>query len=541
MVNAIGYVRLSRDEDRENYSSVESQQLLIYQYASRNEINIKKIYVDDNVSGYTFDRPGMNRVRDEIKNPDIQMVIAKDLSRIGRHNALTLLFIEEVKMAGKRLVLPDESIGGFDTSKDDDDIIGIKTWYNERYVKDISRKIRSALKARQENGTLIIRPFFGYKVDEKQKKLIVDESTAFVVKEIFKMYLNGFGYRKITAYLNEKKYMTPSMAIAEKCALLGKIYRNKVAYSWLDEHVCRILKNDVYTGTLRLGKTKKTCIKSKAVKISSDDQFIFQGAHEALISKDDYEMAQKIMRERDTVKFRGTGNSSTQNMNIFSGLLFCGDCGEYMVSFNLKGKKKSYVCSKYHRRGKNYCTRHRITEEELMNYIKTHLIFIKTQLSGFIDSMDSELRDKWNEKENQGNMLPVLRKRLKTLNDEYKTMVSQKIRDISSNLEYKDTIEENYKEIEVDKLQRIKALNEQIANLETRNNNVVSFQSRAKNAINVFDSIIYSETLSRHNLELTLKRIEVFQNHVEIHLNEDIDMLCEYHSSLSEENKALLI
>jgi len=186
MVNAIGYVRISRDEDRENYSSVESQQLLIYQYASKHEINVKKIYVDDNISGYTFDRPGMNRIRDEIKNSDVNMVIAKDLSRIGRHNALTLLFIDEVKMAGKRLVLPDESSGGFDTSKDDDDIIGIKTWYNERYVKDISRKIRSSLKARQENGTLIIRPFFGYGVDEKQKKLIVDENTAFIVKEISK-------------------------------------------------------------------------------------------------------------------------------------------------------------------------------------------------------------------------------------------------------------------------------------------------------------------------------------------------------------------
>ncbi|NJD02304.1 MAG: DNA invertase Pin [Ruminiclostridium sp.] len=541
MVNAIGYVRISRDEDRENYSSVESQQLLIYQYASKHEINVKKVYIDDNISGYTFDRPGMNKVRDEIRNSDVNMVIAKDLSRIGRHNALTLLFIDEVKMAGKRLVLPDESSGGFDTSKDDDDIIGIKTWYNERYVKDISRKIRSSLKARQENGTLIIRPFFGYKVDDKQKKLIIDENTAFIVKEIFKMYLDGFGYRKITAYLNEKKYVTPSMAIAEKCASSGRTYRNKVAYSWFDEHVCRILKNDVYTGTLRLGKTRKPCIKSKAVKVSSDDQFIFKEAHEALIPEDDYELVQKIMRERDTIKFRGIGNSSTKNMNIFSGLLFCGDCGEYMVSFNLKGKKKSYVCSKYHRCGKNYCMRHRITEEELVNYIKTHLIFVKSQLSCFIDSLDNELNGKMNEMENQGNLLPVLKKRLRTLNDEFKIMVSQKIRDISSNLEFKDTIEVNYKEMEIDKLQRIKALNEQIVNLENRNNNVVSFQSRVKSAVNVFDDIICSDTLSRHKLELTLKRIEIFQNHVEIYLNEDIDMLCEYHFSLPNENKALYV
>lgn len=533
MLNAIGYVRLSRDEDRENYSSVESQQLLIYQYASKHNINIKKIFIDDNISGYTFERPGMKSIRDELKNPEIHMVIAKDLSRIGRHNALTLLFIEEVKMAGKRLVLPDESSGGFDTSKDDDDIIGIKTWYNERYIKDISRKIRSSLKARQENGTLIIRPFFGYKVDEKQKRFVIDENTAFIVKEIFKMYLDGFGYRKIATVLNEKKYITPSMAIAEKYASSGKTYRNNVAYSWCDEHVCRILKNDAYTGTLRLGKTKKPCIKSKAVKVSEKEQHVFKGAHEAIISQDDFELVQRIISERDIVKFRGTGNCSTQNMNVFSGLLFCGDCGDYMVSFNLKGKKKSYVCSRYHRRGKKYCMRHRITEEELLNHIKTHLLFIKSQLLSFIDSLDNELNDKLNEPDNQGNLLAVLKKRLKTLNDEYKTMISQKIRDISSNLEFKDTIEENYKEIEVDKLQRIKALNEQIENLENRSSNVVMFQSKAKSAINVFDNIIYSDTLSRHNLELTLKRIDVFQNHIEVHLSEDIDRICEYHSSLS--------
>jgi len=533
MLNAVGYARISRDEDRENYSSIDSQRLLIYQYASRHGINIANIYVDDNISGYTFERPGLKRIREELENPDIQIVIAKDLSRIGRHNALTLLFIEEVKKAGKRLILPDESIGGFDSFRDDDDIIGIKTWYNERYIKDISRKIRSSLKSRQENGTLIIRPYFGYKVAEKQKKLVVEEETASVVREIFRLYLEGNGYRKIAEHLNEKKYMTPSMKISEEYGSEGKVFKNRVSNSWRSVHIGRILKNDVYTGTLRLGKTRRPEIKSKAVKVPLEEQYVFENAHEAIIAKEDFRLVQNIISRRGSIKFRGTGSISTKNKNLFSGILFCGDCGEYMVAFNPMGKKKSYVCGAYHRRGKKYCSRHRIEEKELINHIKNNLMFIKTSLLSFINTLNNDVENKIAKSGNQENMLNVLRKRLKTLNDEYRVLVSQKVRDISLNPDFVDTIEENYKEMELDKLHKIKALREQIENMEERQNIVVSFHSKADNAVAVFDGIINSDVPSRRSLELTVKRINIYENCIEVQLNEDIDQLCEYQVSIA--------
>ncbi len=526
MINGIGYARISRDEDKENYSSIESQQLLIYQYASKNGINVKKIYIDDNKSGYTFERAGMKKVRAELKNPDIHVVIAKDLSRIGRHNALTLLFIDEVKAAGKRLVLPDESSGGFDSSKDDDDIIGIKTWFNERYVKDISRKIRSSMKSRQENGTLIIRPFFGYKVDGKHKKLVVDEETAFIVREIFKMYLEGYGYRKISAYLNERKYMTPSMVIADKYNASGRTFKNKVADFWSDVHICRILKNDVYIGILRLGKTRKPGIKTKPVKVSPEEQFVFENAHEALVSKEDFEAVQRLAAERDTVKFRGTGSLATKNNNVFSGLLFCGDCGEYMVTYSPKGKKKSYVCSSYHRRGKDYCSRHRVAEDELICHIKNHLTFLKENLLEFICTLDKEVEKRLDLSDDHGNLVNLQKKRFKVLKEEYKTLLSQKVRDMNNNPEFRETIEENYKEMELEKLQKIKAAEEQMKNLEYRQERMLSFPSREATAAAVFDRIIREEIPGRYNLELTVKRMDIFENNIEVHLNEDIDLLC---------------
>ncbi len=126
-MNVVGYVRLSRDEDKENYSSIEAQKEIIIEYAKRFNWEISGMYIDDNYSGYTFDRPDFRRMKEDIENGRIDIIIAKDISRIGRHNAKTLLFIEEVQLMGKRILLPEEG-GGYDSEADDDDILGIKTW-----------------------------------------------------------------------------------------------------------------------------------------------------------------------------------------------------------------------------------------------------------------------------------------------------------------------------------------------------------------------------------------------------------------------------
>jgi DNA invertase Pin-like site-specific DNA recombinase len=130
---------------------------------------IVAFYEDDNVSGYTFERDGFLELLGALENDKIDVIIAKDLSRIGRHNSKTLLFIEKVKELGKRLILIDEGSGGYDTDKDDDDIIGIKTWYNERYVKDISKKIRSNIKTLQNKGAFLVETKYGYKKDPRIK------------------------------------------------------------------------------------------------------------------------------------------------------------------------------------------------------------------------------------------------------------------------------------------------------------------------------------------------------------------------------------
>lgn len=141
-----GYVRLSRDDDKRNYISIENQKLIIKQYAASQNTVIDRWYEDDGVSGYKFDRPGFQQLMEDL-DKDIDTVFVKDFSRLGCHNAKVLLLLDEFQERGKRLVVIDDN---YDSLSPDDDVIGIKTWYNEKYVKDTSKKIRRVLGARQK-------------------------------------------------------------------------------------------------------------------------------------------------------------------------------------------------------------------------------------------------------------------------------------------------------------------------------------------------------------------------------------------------------
>ena len=157
-----GYVRLSRDDDKRNYVSIENQKLIINQFAAESNMVIDRWYEDDGVSGYKFDRPGFNQLMEDL-DKDVDRVFVKDFSRLGRHNAKVLLLLDDFQERGKQLIVIDDN---YDSMQADDDTIGIKTWYNERYVKDTSKKIKRALGARQKEGTLMTQPPFGYKRNE---------------------------------------------------------------------------------------------------------------------------------------------------------------------------------------------------------------------------------------------------------------------------------------------------------------------------------------------------------------------------------------
>lgn len=530
-MRVVGYARISRDEDKENYSSIISQCDIINEYASNSGWIIDKIYIDDNISGYTFERPAFQEMLDAMDEGQVDIIIAKDLSRIGRHNAKTLLLIEKIKETNKRLILVEEG-NGYDTLNDEDDIIGIKTWYNERYVKDISKKIRSNMRAKQKKGQLIMHEFYGYKKDPKDRSvLLVDEEVAHIVKQIFELYLSGLGYRKIIEVLDENGYPTPSVYLKKRLEDGGKVFKNTVTSKWETYMIARIIKDDVYIGTLRCRKTQKPMIKGKAVKVDRDEQYIFENHHESIISKENFELAQQINRKRNDVAYRG----HSKYQYIFSGFVFCEDCNSYTIGRNIKrspGHEYGYECGRYNKFGRQGCTSHAISEKKLLIYFKEHLIFMKEELETFIKDIDLTDGIK-----SQDSLLKKLERELSVLNDELKLLLSQKIRDLMKEQEpdYRSIVEDSYIELENEKKRRIKSISKQINDLKKVN--YFDIKNKLNTTIRYYDEIIESERPDRKILEVVLNRILITKKKQPIfELNLDIDEICNMPSDMYKRN-----
>ena len=382
-----GYCRLSRDEDKENYASIEEQKRIIQDYAISRNWTISDFYIDDNVSGYTFNRPAFSKMIEKVKGGKIDVVIAKDLSRIGRHNGRVLVLIDEFKNIQKNLILVSEMGGTYDVLNDKDDTIGITTWFNERYVKDCSRKTRDHMYSKQKTGRLIMGNYYGYIKDpEDITKLYVDEELRPVIELIYKLYTEeGIGRKKICDILNSKyNYPTPSVYYQMKHLERGRIYKHPVQKLWSTYMIRNILENDVYCGTLRTHKKKTVSIRGKAIKLPEEEHFVFENHHEAIISKETFNLAQEIRKRKVNTK----STSSTRKRNYyFSGLCRCGDCGFGVsgITITRKQSQKGYECSQYRTYGKARCKCHEIKESDIIIHFKEFLKFTKNK---YIDEIN---------------------------------------------------------------------------------------------------------------------------------------------------------
>ncbi|KNY26880.1 recombinase family protein [Pseudobacteroides cellulosolvens] len=532
-MNVVGYVRLSRDEDKENYSSIVAQKEIIIEYAKKLNWEICRMYVDDNYSGYTFDRPAFNRMKEDIENGKVDVIIAKDISRIGRHNAKTLLFIEYVQTNGKRLVLPEEG-SGYDTESDDDDILGIKTWYNERYVKDISKKIKANMHIKQRKGELVMGNLYGYIKDPNNKsKLYIDENIRPIIQLIFKLYIDGLGYKKISDILNEKSYPTPSAYIKQKHAESGRVFKNLVSDLWQTHNIQRIVQNDLYIGTLWTHKKQNKKIGGKQEKVKKEEQYCFENHHEAIISKEDFELAQQINNKRRSLidysgksfsNVKATYKGNAKYDYIFSSFVFCGDCGFAATGKNLGRKPKvirGYECTQYAKYGLQRCVSHNVWEDKLLFFFKEFLKEIKNQYEEYLKTFNFEQSRK-----NVTESLNRLQKELKVTNEELKILLNQKIKDIikETNAEFREIIEDSYSQLENDKKARINELTIKIEELKRVGNKDI--EKKIQTAIDKFDSIIESERPDRKVIEMILDRILIYHDKtIEFKLLVDISEL----------------
>ena len=509
-MTVVGYCRLSRDEDKENYSSIEEQKRIIKDYASTRNwiIEDKDFYIDDNVSGYTFNRPEFTKMIEKVKGGKIDVVIAKDLSRIGRNNGKVLVLIDEFKNMQKNLILVSEMGGTYDVLNDRDDTIGITTWFNERYVKDCSRKTRDHMYSKQKTGRLVMGNYYGYVKDKDDiTKLYVDEEIRPVIELIYKLYIEGLGRKKICDILNSKyNYPTPSVYYRQKHLERGRIYKHPVQELWSTYMISNVLNNDVYTGTLRTHKKKTVSIRGRAIKLPEEEHFVFENHHEAIISKETFEMAQNIRKRK--AKLKSTSGTRKRNY-AFSGLIRCGDCGFGVsgITMNRKQKQKGYECSQYRTYGKARCKCHEIKESDIIIHLKEFLKFTRQKYQDEINKIKIEV--KTNKKQTNKEKIKF---EIETLKAEYKVLLNQKIKDLAgNNNEYqKQMIEKSYKELELEKTNKIEKLQEILNKSELEISK--EKMKKLKTAMEYFDEIISAEIPSRYVLENIIDTIWIYSD-----------------------------
>ena len=520
-MTVVGYCRLSRDEDKENYSSIEEQKRIITDYAATRNWNISDFYVDDNVSGYTFNRPEFKKMIEKVKGGKVDVVIVKDLSRIGRNNGRVLVLIDDFKNMQKNLIAVSEMGGSYDVLNDRDDMIGITTWFNERYVKECSKKTRDHMYSKQKSGRLIMGNYYGYEKVFKDDVPIIDEIKP-VIELIFKLYIeDGYGFQKISEILNTKyNFPTPSEYYRMKHLERGRIYKHKVQETWTKDMVSNILKNEVYTGTLITHKKRSVNIRGKIVKLPKEEHFIFENHHEPIISKEIFKLAQELRNKKYK---QNTSGAKTKYNYIFSGMCVCNECGSGMSGMIIKRKvrEKGYDCSRYRQYSTKACNCHEIKEKDILIHLNEFLKLTKQRYLKEIKSIKLEQKQ-----DKVGNDIFKLQNKLNILNEEYKMLINQKIKEMAScnNPMQREIIENTYKELEKEKMQIITYLQEAIQNDEKKN--LEEKLTKLKTSLEYFDEIINAKEPSRFILQMIIDKIYIHRDKIiRFKLKTDIEKL----------------
>ena len=516
-----GYTRISVDEelDRDN-TSIENQKAIIEDFVNHKFPNSTlTFYEDRDRSGYTFEqREGYQAMRRELMAHRKDILIVKDFSRFSRRNSRGLVELEDLRDAGVRII----SIGdGIDFPNDDDWLkIQFQFLINEMPVTDTSKKVKSVIRRRQADGKWICAAPYGYIVNKRQEFEIVP-TEADVVRRIFQLYIDGWGYKKIANYLTDEGIPTPRMAERERKEAAGEDYHREVKPVWAIVTVQGILDNDFYIGTLRQGKYTRKKINGKDVKRDELEHIIIEHHHQAIIDYRTFATVRALRDKRSTAHYRGV----KKNDNVYSGFLECGDCGSPMFAMSRTDLKDAYRCGEYHRRGLKACTSHHIRVDKLDELLKAYVRKVKENSAAMLDRLNADLAREAEDVAETEQSAAHLEEVLADLQEELKATKRQRIRDIMKHPEQEETLEETYDELESDLIRRMEGLQNQLQMTADKRNTIIRVNRAAKTALEVFDDILNKEKLERNDLELIIRKIRVFEDHVEVQLQSDVDSL----------------
>ena len=517
-----GYARISVDDEQEQKNiSIENQKAIIEDYVKTHFPGSTLTFFEDrDRSGYTFDqREGYQELRRGLMRHKYDILIIKDFSRFSRRNSRGLVELEDLRDAGVRIV----AIGdGIDFPNDDDWLkIQFQFLVNEMPVTDTSRKVRSVVKRRQNDGEWICAAPYGYIVTEgKQFEIIPTEAAT--VRQIFDLYNNaGWGYKKIANYLTDEGVPTPRMSERMRKEAAGKKTKRDAKNAWAIATVQGILDNDFYIGTLRQGKYTRAKINGKDIKRNDDEHIVIENHHQAIIDYRTFAITRALREKRSRNNYRGV----KVNDNVYSGFLQCGDCGSPLFAMSRSDLAPAYTCGTYHRRGLKGCTSHHIRVDKLDELLKSYVRKLAENSAEMLKQLNEELKrenDQVAETEQSADNLAAV---LDDLTEELKVTKRQRIREIMKKPEQEASIEALYDEMEDDLQKKIDGLNHQIDLLSDKRNTIIQVNRVAKTAIDVFHDILEKDKLERNDLELLIGKILVFEDHLEIKLKTDIDTL----------------
>ena len=353
------YCRLSQDDGIEGDSnSIQNQKSILQKFAEDHHFPSPCFYVDDGFSGGNFQRPAFQQMISDMENGEIGIIVTKDLSRLGRNQLHTGLYIEErFPMFGVRYIAINDNV---DTdSSESNDLMPFKNLFNEWFIRDTSRKIRAVLKAKAERGERLgSRAPYGYRKAPDTKKLIVDEEAAAIVRRIFAMCASGSGPSQIARILKKEQILTPTMYAYTRYGITHTCLDTAHPYNWSDSAIANLLENEIYLGnTVNMKHSSRSYKDKRRVEHPREECMVFENTHPALITREVWDIVQRVRKNKRRL-------TKMEEQSKYSGLVFCADCGSNMVLHRAHTMSASYnhfTCRTY-KKDWEACTGHYIRE-----------------------------------------------------------------------------------------------------------------------------------------------------------------------------------
>ena len=353
------YPRLSHEDELQGESnSISNQKRILETYAKQNGFSNLRWYTDDGYSGANFQRPGFQAMLADIEAGKVGTVIVKDMSRLGRNYLQVGMYTEMIfPQKGVRFIAIND---GVDSAQGENDFAPLRNIFNEWLVRDTSKKIKAVKRSKGMSGKPITsKPVYGYLMDEDEN-FIIDEEAAPVVRQIYSLCLAGNGPTKIARMLTEQQIPTPGTLEYRRTGSTRR-YHPGYECKWATNTVVHLLENREYTGCLVNFKTEKVSYKLKhSVENPPEKQAVFENHHEPIIDRETWERVQELRKQRKRP-------NRYDEVGLFSGILFCADCGSVMYQQRYqtdKRKQDCYICGSYKKRTAD-CTAHFIRTELL--------------------------------------------------------------------------------------------------------------------------------------------------------------------------------